>query len=326
MTIIEKLKELIAKDKTDYVLRELLDIGLDNDTHNTILLLSAQWNSLKKEYNMNTISNSDWSRNKSRINYSLLQIISDLSDNELIISNLQQKLDKVKEHNINMHGNQNTGVQDVSNSRIFINEQQQNSKSKLKMLIINSLPKDKQAISISEEIKIIEQALYTSIAKDKIETVVKNAVTFDEVFRIINSVRPSYIHFSLHLSKSQGLIFSDQNGNTNYVDKSTFSKIFSIVSKNNRPKLVFLNACNSFDYAYEIKEYVDFLIGMQDFIPDIAALAFTKGFYEILFDGEGIEYAFDAGKISLALNKIDFNSSVPLSEIPQLIKGLNNRL
>lgn len=326
MTIIDKIKELIANDKTDFVIQELLALNLEQDIKNTIILLSGQWNSAKKDYNIGITSSREWMQSKARINHSLLQVLTEISQDSNI-SELENSVDKITKNNtITIGGNNNFVLQDANNSNIFINSKKTDNVEKLKLLIINSLPKEKQALSVNEEIRILEDALYTSTNKDKIEIIAKNAVKFDEIFKIIHLTKPNYIHFSLHNSKSQGLIFENQSGASQYIDKKTFSDIFALTSKNNNLKLVLINACNSYDFALEISKFVDYSIGMNDFIADEAALAFAKGFYEMLFEGEDIDYAFNAGIIALKLSRIEFNSTIPIAEIPVLINKKSNGL
>lgn len=319
MTLIDKVRDLIAKDKTDYVFRELLDIKLDQDTVNTILLLSAQWNGAKKDYNIGITSSREWLQAKARINHSLLQILSELSSN-INFSDIENRIEKIEKMNtINLNDGGNIIIQDVNSSHISINTTKNEPTEKLKLLIINSLPVEKQPLSVNKEIKLLEDAYFTSTKKDRFELITKNAVKFDELFKIIHQTKPTYIHFSLHSSKSQGLIFENQSGTSQYIDKNTFAEIFALTAKNNNLKLVVLNACNSYDFANEITKYVDYSVGMKDFIPDAAAVAFAKGFYEMLFEGEDIDYAFNAGIIALKMSRIEFNSSIPIAEIPVLL-------
>jgi len=321
MPLIEKIKELIAKDKTDYVFSELMHIDLDEDKKNAILLLYSQWNIAKREYNIGIVSESEWSRKKSQINYSLLLLSDLIKNNNNTNKSIGNKIHKISKSNtINISGQGNLGVQNANNAKIIISHGKSTKTVKFKLLVINSLPKEKQALRIHEEIRIIEEALNTSSFRDQVEIIVKNAVQFDEVLKIIHSSRPDFVHFSLHLSKEKGLIFEDNSGNSQYVDKASFSDIFKLISGKNKVQLVLINACNSYEYALDISKFIDYAIGMKDFIPDDATLAFTKGFYEMLFEGEDIEFAFNAGLIALRLSKIEFNSANPLDEIPDLIK------
>ncbi len=79
---LNKLKERLRRDigegKTEKVLKELMNLEFHNDFQNSIILLSGQYNGLKRDKISGLISSSDESRRLSRINYSLLSIIDDL--------------------------------------------------------------------------------------------------------------------------------------------------------------------------------------------------------------------------------------------------------
>ena len=56
-----------------------------------------------------------------------------------------------------------------------------------------------------------------------------------------------------------------------------------------------LNACYSQVQAEEIHQHINYVIGTKKQIQDRAAIAFTKGFYTALFNGEAIERAYEFG-------------------------------
>ena len=56
------------------------------------------------------------------------------------------------------------------------------------------------------------------------------------------------------------------------------------------------NVCHSLVFAEDLKRFVKFCVGVNDFIPDDASIAFSKGFYGSLFDGWDEKKAFAAGQ------------------------------
>jgi len=311
MTIIDKIKNLIAQDKTNFVFKELLELNLDADTKNIIILLSSQWNSAKNDYNLNETSSKDWLQIKARINYALMQIITNIPQH-ILLSEIENRIDKKKKINtVKIEGNTNLVYQDANNTQIFINSNNIENINKLKILVIHSLKNDDR-LTIDREINIFKNTLSTSTIRDKIELNIEFCLNVNEIINIILKTEPSIIHF-------HNLFFEDQTENLKYLHKNTFAKIFALTSKNTTIRLVLISACNSYDYANEIAYYVDYSIGMQGDIPEIATLAFTKSFYEMLFEGEDIDYAFNAGIIALKKSRIEFISSIPLAEIPVLL-------
>jgi ABC-type branched-subunit amino acid transport system substrate-binding protein len=102
------------------------------------------------------------------------------------------------------------------------------------------------------------------------------------------------IHFAGH-GTGRGLVLENELGNSHTVDNTAIKRIFKRVGRN--VKCVLLNSCDSTALAESISEHVSYVIGMRGPISDVAAIAFSKGFYKALADGESIESAFERGSI-----------------------------
>ena len=63
-----------------------------------------------------------------------------------------------------------------------------------------------------------------------------------------------------------------------------------------------LNGCYSQVQAEAIVMHVPYVIGMKDAVSDRAAIEFAVGFYDALGSGESISFAFEMGKVAMALN------------------------
>lgn len=85
MTLKEKIDELIAENKPEKVFELIIPIAksADADTHNTFILLKAQFTENEHEYNIHIISNEDYKRTKARIIFSLQNTIRLLNQNIL---------------------------------------------------------------------------------------------------------------------------------------------------------------------------------------------------------------------------------------------------
>lgn len=79
--------------------------------------------------------------------------------------------------------------------------------------------------------------------------------------------------------------------------------LFKFFKKRFEIKVVLLNACYTQDQASTISEYVEYVIGTNINIGDVAAIAFSRGFYyQIAKDDEmNIEHAFDSGRTDAVL-------------------------
>ncbi len=75
-----ELKDQVGAGKTEKVIDGLLDDqDLEEDIRTQLVMLKSRLNALKKKERMGTISNENFDQTNNRINYSLLQILDDLS-------------------------------------------------------------------------------------------------------------------------------------------------------------------------------------------------------------------------------------------------------
>ena len=74
-----ELKALLAKEKTDDVIEELLDLTEGSDENNTVLLLSARLNRVNSQEHRGVITNSEAGIERNKINAALSSLIDQLS-------------------------------------------------------------------------------------------------------------------------------------------------------------------------------------------------------------------------------------------------------
>ncbi|MFN8349050.1 MAG: COR domain-containing protein [Spirosomataceae bacterium] len=101
---------------------------------------------------------------------------------------------------------------------------------------------------------------------------------------------PHILHYGGHGHK-EGIIL--ENGEL----KAETLKSYLKLSKN--VQCVILNACNSFEIAKAIVEYVPYVVATQAKINDTTAIAFSKGFYLAIAANKNIEEAFELGIIEI---------------------------
>ncbi len=193
---------------------------------------------------------------------------------------------------------------------------------KSRILYIYSNPKNKIQLDFGSEIRRIKRALQTGDAenRDRIEFLVEEAVEARELFRIIRKHKPNILHISMHASRTKGMLFQNETGNEHPITGDEFADFFEAKQNRRNLECAIFSACNSLDIAKAVVQHTTLAIGMQDFIPDEAAIAFARGFYESIFDGEDIEYAYKSGKLAIKIEKLQPNSRIPVHEIPVLLK------
>jgi hypothetical protein len=115
---------------------------------------------------------------------------------------------------------------------------------------------------------------------------------------------PNMFHFSGHGEKN-GLFFEDKNGKPKQISVPALNNLFEIVTDEKPIKCVILNACYSDEQAKGIAQYVDYVIGTKDEIPDKVAINFISGFYDALGAGKDIDVSFKLGRSRLLLEYFD---------------------
>lgn len=306
---IQSLKNLIANGKTEVVLQELSTlVEHDPSMHDSAIGLSGQWSTLKRQYNMGLIDNDSWSRTRNRINYALLDLIRAIGD-EAVLQNFERNVDEIAK---------------PINNRNNIYKTELPSQQK-KILFVASNPNKVQPLNVGREYKAVKDALDNSALKKNYLLEEALAAHPDELLLLLKRHRPAIVHISMHHSSETGLFFEDEAGYTYPISGELLSSLFELVNvRESIVECVVISACNSDGVAKLVSKYVRHVIGMQDKIPEIASLAFAKGFYQLYFEEGNVEDAFKAGKLRVKAEatRISHDSKIPLWEMPVLFPEL----
>ncbi|MDJ0615675.1 MAG: AAA-like domain-containing protein [Calothrix sp. MO_192.B10] len=173
-----------------------------------------------------------------------------------------------------------------------------------KILILTANPTNTQPLRLSEEVREIKSAWERSFKREQFEIVVESAVRPKELRRALLTHKPQILHFSGHGSGEQGLFFMGDSGKAVLVTPDALSRFFKAIKNIFTIETVLLNACYSEVQAAGIYPYINYIIGMNQAIGDQAAIQFSIGFYDTLFNGESIENAFLLGRKAIELENI----------------------
>ena len=114
-----------------------------------------------------------------------------------------------------------------------------------RIALLTSSPIGEDPLDVSLEAREIEVERMKAVSRDKFDIRLFPAATTDSLLTAINDYRPAILHFSGHGNLS-GLSFDNKTiedvGGT-YVDFGVVSKLLATAPV--RPKLIFLNACQS---------------------------------------------------------------------------------
>lgn len=181
-----------------------------------------------------------------------------------------------------------------------------------KVLFASANPKNTSSLRLNEEVREIENALKSSMSGANFEFRQTHATRVSDFRKSILEFKPHIVHFSGHGDKA-GILLEDELGGYKVVSSSALEKFFSLFK--GQVECVILNACYSREQAYSIVNNIPYVIGMNDAIPDNAAIKFATAFYEALSAGKDIEFAFKFGVANIELE------GVGGSDIPELLKG-----
>ncbi len=152
---------------------------------------------------------------------------------------------------------------------------------KTKVLILTSNPRQTTVLDIDIEMREIRESLRRSENRDQFSLEFRVAVRPQDLRRALLEVNPNIVHFCGHGTGKKGIVLENETGGAHLVNKKTLTELFEIVDKSdNSINCVLLNACYSEVQANEIVKHIDYVIGMNQAIPDQAAIAFSIGFYD----------------------------------------------
>lgn len=198
------------------------------------------------------------------------------------------------------------------------------------ILFLAANPASTPRLALDEECCAIEGELRLTSDRDAFDFRSKWAVNVDEMMRHLNQWQPTVIHFSGHgtggselrlaqappstarrdvgLSQEGGIQLHGESQHHQSVGAHALADMIRTAAPSTR--LVVLNACFSEAVSAALSGVVDCVVGMRGSIGDVAARAFSIGFYRALGYGRSIGNAVAQANAGLAALQ------VPDSELP----------
>lgn len=176
-----------------------------------------------------------------------------------------------------------------------------NQEPERRILILAANPQKTTPLRLDREVKAIEGGLRIANHRNQFVIVQKWAVNPTDMQRAILETNPHIVHFCGHGTGAAGLILESETGSGGHiVTTAALANLFSHFK--DQLKCVVLNACYSEAQAEAINQHIDYVIGMNHAIGDAAAIDFSIGFYDALWAGRPIDFAFSLGCSSIQLN------------------------
>ena len=255
----------------------------DEDLYNTLILQMSRINKLERDKNMGITSQANAQMEQNKLTFALLSMLDDVEDDWGTTAT---------------HAAPTPPPKRDSDVR--------------KILFLGVNPEGTERLRIDEEVRKIDEGLRLSQHRDKFELITKLAVRVKDLRRYLLDESPHIVHFSGHGEGEEGLVFEDDNGNMKLVDGDALANLFKLFSDS--IECIVLNACYSNSQSESIIKHIPTVIGMNNKMPDDAAIEFSVAFYDALGAGRTIDFAYELGKSAIEMEGISGN------QIPQLLK------
>lgn len=181
-------------------------------------------------------------------------------------------------------------------------EQLKRVPQKITVLFMASNPNGTGQLKLDEEARSIQDMIRKSEHRDSVRFETRWAVRPMDILQAINELEPTIVHFSGHGAENGDLLLQNQDGTPKLVSKEAITQTIMTASEN--VKVMFFNACYSYEQAENIVKYIDVAIGMTTAIGDEAACIFASQFYSSIGFGLTVKKAFDQAKAALMLEGI----------------------
>ena len=185
-----------------------------------------------------------------------------------------------------------------------------------KILFLSADPSDASRLKIQKEYREISHELQLAVGRDGFSFDTHLAVRPSDLSRaLLKQPRPKYLHFSGHGTNGSGsLCLEDDAGNSEPVSVAALANLIGPISDD--ISCVLLNACYSENQAHALLAHVDFVVGMNDAIGDDAAIAYSIGFYQAIFNGESVPTAHKLGCAQIQMTNEGQHQIPTLLEAP----------
>lgn len=163
-----------------------------------------------------------------------------------------------------------------------------------KVLFVSADPSNASRLRIQEEYRKIEEELQRSAQRQEFSFVVCLATRPADLSRaLLARPRASVVHFSGHGSQEGAICLQNESGQVQPVPAAAIADLLG--SNKDALKCVVLNACHSTEQADAILAAVPYVVAMSDSITDSAAIAYSVGFYQSIFEHETVPAAHRRG-------------------------------
>ncbi|MBV9108564.1 MAG: CHAT domain-containing protein [Gemmatimonadetes bacterium] len=158
------------------------------------------------------------------------------------------------------------------------------------ILLVSAEPEGLDRLYVGREERVVEDELDSRSRRAEWTVQCKRAVRFNDLDRLLRAVQPRILHFSGH-GGEDGIFLEDDAGNAQLVRADALARLLAAARV--RLDCIVMNACRIGAQAPLLAAHARYVIAATDWIPDEAAIAFSRGFYAGLADGDAIPAAYE---------------------------------
>lgn len=158
------------------------------------------------------------------------------------------------------------------------------------VLLVCANPRGTDPIRTAEEDRTLRESVQLSPHRDRVQIESLHAATIDDLSRALLKRRFDIVHFSGHGTET-GLVFEGPQGRLSVPSSEALAELL------NRRQIptVILNACYSLSVGRLVGIGAEYTIASAGPIADVAAIEFTRGFYDAVGAGFDVPDAYDEG-------------------------------
>jgi O-acetyl-ADP-ribose deacetylase (regulator of RNase III) len=158
---------------------------------------------------------------------------------------------------------------------------------------------------LGQEVRAVDKAFLEAPSqyRDQLWIVQSWATRPDDILSWLLRYQPHVVHFAGHASENGEIVLESESGEPALVPVDAIGELVHGTCPDLR--FVVLNACFSLSGAEQLLNQAGCVVGTTAQIADQAAIAFSGGFYRALSHGHSVKRAFDMGKASVQLYRLD---------------------
>lgn len=171
---------------------------------------------------------------------------------------------------------------------------------RVRVMFIAANPVALDKLSLSEEARRIEERLRGTPGERRIEFRWCWHADAEGLIDALHRGIPDVLHFAGHGTKDGSLLLQTAEGAPHPLTPAALAAL--LAARQERPRVVVLNACYSVMMARALLPLADAVIGMRDAVEDAAARTFAVEFYKAIGHGRPLQEAFELARASLLVH------------------------